>query len=64
MKNTEAILIVLGDSSKYDIIVIQESVYNKETGRLYCPACSRYSLIYRRKGRAVLYIHKYYDITI
>jgi hypothetical protein len=38
--------LVVGDCSEYDVIAVQEPARSPGTGQLYCPASSKYHLIY------------------
>jgi hypothetical protein len=48
-------------TEKYDILAMQEVAVDRETGRAYCPALSRYTMVYS-SGRAAIYVHKRWDI--
>jgi hypothetical protein len=48
---------------KYDILAMQKVAVDKGTGRAYCPALSRYTMVYN-SGRTAIYVHKRYNIKI
>jgi exonuclease III len=50
-------------TEKYDILAVQKVVINRETGRAYYPALSKYTVVYS-SGRIVIYVYKRWDIKI
>jgi hypothetical protein len=48
-------------TEEYDILAMQEVAVDREMGRAYCPALSRYTVVYS-SGRAAIYVHKRWDI--
>jgi hypothetical protein len=48
-------------TEEYDILAVQEVAVDRGTGRAYCPALSRYTVVYS-SGRAAIYVHKRWDI--
>jgi hypothetical protein len=50
-------------TEEYDILAVQKMAIDKGTKRAYCPALSRYTVVYS-SGRAAIYVHKRWDIKI
>jgi hypothetical protein len=50
-------------TEEYNILAMQKVAVDKGTGRAYCPALSRYTMVYS-SGRAAIYVHKRWDIKI
>jgi hypothetical protein len=48
-------------TEEYDILAMQKVAMDKETGRAYCPALSRYTVVYS-SGRAAIYVHKRWNV--
>jgi hypothetical protein len=48
-------------TEKYDILAMQKVAINKGTEKAYCPALSKYTVVYS-SGRAAIYVHKRWDI--
>jgi hypothetical protein len=48
-------------TEEYDILVVQKVAVDRETGRAYCPALSRYTVVYS-SGRAAIYVYKRWNI--
>jgi exonuclease III len=46
---------------EYDILAVQKIAMDKKTGRAYCLALSRYTVVYN-SGRAAIYVHKRWNI--
>jgi hypothetical protein len=50
-------------TKKYDILAMQKVAVDKGTERVYCPALSRYTMVYS-SGRTAIYVHKRWNIKI
>jgi hypothetical protein len=50
-------------TEKYNILAVQKMAVDKGTERVYCPALSRYTVVYS-SGRAAIYVHKRWNIKI
>jgi hypothetical protein len=50
-------------TKKYDILAMQKVAVNKGTKRAYCPALSKYTVVYNN-GRTAIYVHKRWNIKI
>jgi hypothetical protein len=46
---------------KYDILAVQKVAVDKGTKRAYCPALSKYTMVYS-SNRAAIYVHKRWNI--
>jgi exonuclease III len=50
-------------TEEYDILAVQELAVDNGTGRAYCPALSKYTMVYN-SGRTAIYIYKRWNIKI
>jgi exonuclease III len=48
-------------TEEYDILMMQKVAVDKGTGRAYCPALLKYTMVYS-SGRTAIYVHKRWDI--
>jgi hypothetical protein len=48
-------------TEKYDILVVQKMAMDKETGKAYCPALSKYIMVYS-SDKTAIYVHKRWNI--
>jgi hypothetical protein len=48
---------------KYDILAMQKMAMDRGTGKTYCPALSRYTIVYS-SGRTAIYVHKRWNVKI
>jgi hypothetical protein len=50
-------------TEEYDILAVQKIAVDKGTGRVYCPALLRYTMVYS-SSKAAIYVHKRWNIKI
>jgi hypothetical protein len=50
-------------TGKYNILAVQKMAVNKGTGKAYCPALSKYTVVYD-SGRTAIYVYKRWNIKI
>jgi hypothetical protein len=48
-------------TEEYDILAVQKVAVDKGTGRIYCPALSKYTMVYN-SGRTIIYVYKRWNI--
>jgi hypothetical protein len=63
MENRANIDKALYYTEKYNILAVQKVAIDKGTGRAYCPALPKYTMVYN-SGRTVICVHKRWNIKI